>query len=236
MLYNEQAMLCEERGDWLCAEAHYTQMLVLRPDEPWLWQRRARARGLRSDGIGARRDAERILELLPESAVARWTLAEYDPDPQAKLRELDLAVRLSRGAAPALLYRGLARAKRADLNGAEADFAAAGAAWPEYTPIFVYRGLAARARGDLRAAHEHFTAAIQADSERERRQNAQLFLLRPGGAFQPYFERGRLRIESGQRAAGCRDILEAVRRGYLGAPFGCRILLEDLGVSARRRL
>lgn len=234
--WNEQAMLCEERGDWLCADEAYTRMLALRTDDPLLVQRRARVRGLRNDRTGAQRDAGRLLELLPDSAAARWTLAEYSADPEDKLRGLDVAVRLSAGAAPALLYRGLERARRQDLIGADADFAAAYRAWPAYTPILLYRGLAARERGDPQAALQFFTAAVHADLERERRQAAPLFVLRSGGAFQAYYERGRLQIEAGRRAAGCRDLLDAVRRGYLGAPFGCRILLEDLTVRARQSL
>lgn len=234
--WNEQAMLCEERGDWLCADAAYTRMLELRTDDPLLVQRRARVRGLRNDQAGARQDAERLLALVPDSAAARWTLAEYPAPPEDRLRGLDVAVQLSAGAAPALLYRGLERARRGDLNGADADFAAAHRAWPEYTPILLYRGLAARERGDPQAAFDYFTRAIEADAERERRQAAPLFVLRPGGAFQAYYERGRLWIEAGRPATGCRDMLEAVRRGYLGAPFGCRILLEDLNIGARQSL
>lgn len=236
LVWNEQAMLCEERGDWLCADEAYTRMLGLRARDPLIVQRRARVRGLGNNMAGARRDASRLIELAPDSEAAHWTLAEYYENREDKLRGLDRAVELSAGAAPALLYRGLERAIRRDLNGADADLAAAYRIWPEYTPILVYRGLAARERGDDGAALEFFTAALQADAERERRQAAPLFLLRMGGAFQPYYERGRLLIESGRTPAGCRDMLEAVRRGYLGAPLGCRILLQDLKVGERRMM
>jgi tetratricopeptide (TPR) repeat protein len=231
---NEQAMLCEERGDFLCAETKYTEILTMRPDDILLLQRRGRLRALRGQTDLAAADVAVIETNVGTSAWVAINRLEYRAADPSLLRNYDDAVTDSRGHPAAHFYRGVRRAALRDLTGAKTDFEAAYSKWPEYTPALLYQALVAREAGQSELALKLFTDAIAADNDREARQGSSLFILRFGGSFQPYLERGRLLTGSGNLAVGCRDILAAVQRGYIGDPFGCVIQLEQLASSQTR--
>jgi tetratricopeptide (TPR) repeat protein len=225
----EQAMLCEERGDYLCAEEKYGAILEDRPNDVLLLQRRGRLRALRGQYALAASDVDRIADSAGENAWVNLTRAVNTANPAPDMTPYNEAVAETGGHPVAHFYRGIQRGTvLRDLGGANEDFAAAYAKWPEYTPALLYQALAARETGQVDLALAQFGQAIAADKQREEQQKFPLFGLKFGGSFQPYFERGRLLIGSGRMDYGCRDILAAVRRGYIGDPLGCRVQLESI--------
>lgn len=227
----EQAMLCEERGDLLCAETKYGEILSKRPDDVLVLQRRGRLRALRGQTDLAKEDVAAIAAKVGPSAWVSLYRGEYSPANASLLSAYDQAVKDSGGHPVAHFYRGVRRAAMHDWPGAKSDFEVAYSLWPEYTPALLYQALVAREAGRADVALNLFSDAIRADREREARQGSSLFILRFGGSFQPYFERGRLLTGAGNLADGCRDILAAVQRGYIGDPLGCIIKLEQLASS-----
>ena len=222
-------MLCEERGDFLCAEEKYEAILEDRPNDLLLLQRRGRLRALRGQYALAATDVDRIAARTGDNAWVRLTRAVNVANPAPDMAPYDKAVAETGGHPVAHFYRGIQRGTvLRDFAGAREDFAAAYAKWPSYTPALLYQALVARETGQMDLALAQLGQAIAADTEREALQEHALFGLKFGGSFQPYFERGRLLIGSGRIDYGCRDILAAVRRGYIGDPLGCKVQLESL--------
>jgi tetratricopeptide (TPR) repeat protein len=231
LLLQDEAFLCELRGDWGCAAERYKASLQIHADDLPTQHRYARALASQGDYAGAARAIDRLERQIPGGAIAPLLRADLPANARTPegLRLASLAVERAPDSAAAYLGRGNLRARRGDYVGALEDFQRVETLWPEYTPATIHRAIAVvLAYDDAGEALRLFTAAIENDQRRESLNGGRLYMPRAGGAFHAYFERARLRLLAGDPAGGCADLAAAVARGYVGDPLGCQILVEQI--------
>ncbi|HEU4326242.1 MAG TPA: tetratricopeptide repeat protein [Roseiflexaceae bacterium] len=231
--YFRLGWLYQEPGDDLRqAEAAYTEVIRLQPEDAAAYYNRGNARSEQGDKAGAIADYTKAIRLQPSFAepyLNRGAVRSEQGDKAGAIADYTEAIRFKPDYAVAYFNRGAIRSEQGDKAGAIADYTEAIHLQSSFALPYYSRGLARSTQGDQAGAIADFTQAIRlqpnntaafynrgnARSEQGDKAGAiadytEAIRIQPSFA-EPYLNRGVLRSEQGDKAGAIADYTEAIR-------------------------
>jgi len=225
-------------GDLMSAVEDYNEAILLDPDYYEAYDRRANVKLESKDLAGALQDLSKAIEIKPDESALysnRGFIKLTSKDWEGAVADYNRALELNPRSITGFKYRGDAKLRLGDFSGAVADYDKAIELNPAYNLALERRADARYALGDFSGVIADLNIVITANPQNfflfSRRGDAKFemrdltgavedydrsIVLKPGFALN-YFKRGMVKIISGLKDEGCKDLHKAHEMGYEGA-------------------